>query len=143
MMIQLDKIGRGILTGYNKSQKVWRIEKGERVGCIDMQSLGYFHINKDTILQNMKNNCSFLSEEETLEYFDCLIKDHNELCNLLNSNTSLRYRDNTYIKDTNLNTKNNPYPWLEETDPRRTMTDQQIFEKYINLDESDLTNQEK
>ena len=36
MMIQIDKLGRGVLTGYNRSQKVWRIEKGERVGCIDM-----------------------------------------------------------------------------------------------------------
>ena len=91
----------------------------------------------------MKDHCNFLSEEETLEYFDHLVKDHNEFCNLLNSNTRLRCRGDTYTNDTNLNTKGDLYPWLEKTDPRRTMTDQQIIEKYINLDKSDLTDQEK
>ena len=36
-----------------------------------------------------------------------------------------------------------PYPWLDEDDPRRDMTDEEILYKYIDLSESDLTSLEK
>ena len=40
-------------------------------------------------------------------------------------------------------TKDDPYPWLEPNDPRRTLTDQEIIERYVNLAEADLTAKEK
>ena len=36
-----------------------------------------------------------------------------------------------------------PYPWLDDDDPRRNMTDQEILEKYIDLSDSDLNSAEK
>ena len=36
-----------------------------------------------------------------------------------------------------------PYPWLDEDDPRRDMTDEEILHRYINLSESHLTLSEK
>ena len=36
-----------------------------------------------------------------------------------------------------------PYPWLDEDDPRRNMTDEEILYKYIDLSESHLTDREK
>ena len=35
------------------------------------------------------------------------------------------------------------YPWLEDTDERKYMTDREILDKYINLDNSCLTKVEK
>ena len=35
------------------------------------------------------------------------------------------------------------YPWLEDTDERKYMTDKEILDKYINLDNSCLTKVEK
>ena len=35
------------------------------------------------------------------------------------------------------------YPWLDLDDPRRNLTDEQIFEKSIDLSDSDLNSQEK
>ena len=35
--------------------------------------------------------------------------------------------------------KNDPYPWLDEDDHRRDMTDEEILDKYIDLTNSDLT----
>ena len=35
------------------------------------------------------------------------------------------------------------YPWLEKDDPRRTMTDKEIMDKYINLDDSIGTAKQK
>ena len=32
-----------------------------------------------------------------------------------------------------------PYPWLDQDDPIRTMTDEEILYNYIDLSESDLT----
>ena len=36
-----------------------------------------------------------------------------------------------------------PYPWLENDDPRRYMTGQEILEKYVDLSDSDLSQAEK
>ena len=35
------------------------------------------------------------------------------------------------------------YPWLEDTDERKYMTDREILDKYINLEDSCLTKIEK
>ena len=35
-----------------------------------------------------------------------------------------------------------PYPWLDLDDPRRGMTDEEIFDKYIDLSSSDLNTKE-
>ena len=35
------------------------------------------------------------------------------------------------------------YPWLEDTDERKSMMDREILDKYINLDNSCLTKIEK
>ncbi len=35
------------------------------------------------------------------------------------------------------------YPWLNDDDPCRKMTDKQNFKQYIDLSESDLTAREK
>ena len=36
-----------------------------------------------------------------------------------------------------------PYPWLDLDDPRRSMTDEEILDKYIDLSSSDLNTEEK
>ncbi len=38
---------------------------------------------------------------------------------------------------------NDPYPWLPDTDIRKKMTDNQILDKFVNLDKSILTEKEK
>ena len=35
------------------------------------------------------------------------------------------------------------YPWLDKTDERKYMSDRKILEKYINLDNASLTEEEK
>ena len=35
------------------------------------------------------------------------------------------------------------YPWLDNSDERKHMTDREILDKYINLDNSSLTRREK
>ena len=39
--------------------------------------------------------------------------------------------------------ENDPYPWLDEKDPRRNMTDGECLREYIDLSDSDITKQRK
>ena len=131
----------------NHSPRTEKISKGSVMGCVDMRSLGYFHIQRDTLQAMVTKDCSFLNEEETVEYFSLLIKDHNKLHNDI-QNTRLKNRKDLNMKDspdTNIipDKKKDPYPWLEPDDPRRSMTDQEIIEKYVDLSESCLTDKEK
>ena len=70
-----------------------------------------------------------------------MIDDHNELCDIVN--TRLKRRSDRTDNDTNMTTQDDPYPWLEPDDPRRSLTDQQIIERYVNLADADLTAKEK
>ena len=125
-----------------------------------MRSSGYFHVSRETlqhILQSsFKDNCSFLSERETEEYFDLYHKDHKEVMNYVSTQVNQRLKQqqgNTELVDINEPDDDNqelskirgkdPYPWLDADDPRRKMTDQEILEKYIDLSDSDLNSAEK
>ena len=100
---------------------------------------------------SFKDNCSFLSEDETSEYFDLYNKDHKEVVNYIKNevNRRLKQQGNTKLVDGNgppveNNTNivsdkdNDPYPWLDKDNPRRSMTDQEILEKYVDLSDEDL-----
>ena len=105
---------------------------------------------------SFKDNCSFLSEAETSEYFDLYHKDHREVINYVSSQVNQRLKQkqpNTQLVDRNEHDENDtnivpdrgkyPFPWFVKDDPRRKMTDQEILEKYIDLSDSDLTSVEK
>ena len=59
-----------------------------------MRSSGYFHVSRETLQQilqsSFKDNCSFLSERETQEYFDLYHKDCKEMMNYVNSQVNQR-----------------------------------------------------
>ena len=112
-----------------------------------MRSSGYFHVSRDTLQQIMKSsfkdNCSFLSETETSEYFVLYNKDHKEVIKYASSQVNQRLKQqqgNTKLVDGNEHDENDtnivserekdPYPWLDKDDPRKKMTDQEILEKY-------------
>ena len=141
LKLEVDKRGRGLIRAHNDGVHPWTINRGETMGSIDMRSLGYFHISRDTIVETVEDQCRFLTEEETCEYFCKLIDDHNEICDVVNTRLKRRY-DRTN-NDTNMTTQDDPYPWLEPDDPRRSLTDQQIIERYVNLVDADLTAKEK
>ena len=160
LILHLSDNGRTTVQITNHSNECWKIKQGEMLGCLGMRSSGYFHVSRDTFQQIMKSsfkdNCSFLSETETSEYFDLYHKDHKEVMNYVKSKVNQRLKQqqgNTQLVDRNEHDDNDtiivpdrekdPYPWLDKDDPRRDMTDQEIFEKYIDLSDSDLNSAEK
>ena len=58
-----------ILDAKNKSNKIWKIRKGEIMGHLEMRTLGYFLVTRENLNRIMNYHCKFLSEEETYEYF--------------------------------------------------------------------------
>ena len=152
--LHLNHDGKTTIQLTNYSNIDWKIHKGEMLGCLDMRSSGYFHVSRDTLQQikksSFKDNCSFLSEDETSEYFDLYNKDHREVVNYIKSEVNNRLKlvarnEPPVDNDTNIVPDKDKarYPWLDKEDPRRNMTDQEILEKYVDLSDSDLNAAEK
>ena len=82
LILHLGEHGKSTVQLSNHSNENWKIHEGEMIGCLDMRSSGYFHVSRETLQQilqsSFKDNCSFLSERETEEYFDLYHKDHKE-----------------------------------------------------------------
>ena len=85
LKLHLFKDGKTTVQLTNYSDENWKIKQGEMMGCFDMRSSGYFHVSRDTLQQIMqssfKDNCSFLNETETSEYFKLYHKDHKDVIN--------------------------------------------------------------
>ena len=94
----------------------------EALGIFDLRSLGYYKIRQGVLQQNLSRFYKFESAEKVCNQFNNLI--------------------NTLKKEENLETEEK-YPWLDKTDERKYMTDRKILEKYVNLDNTCLTEKEK
>ena len=96
LILHLGENGKTTVQLTNYSSESWKINEGEMVGCLDMRSSGYFHVTRETLQQilqsSFKDNCSFLSERETQEYFDLYHKDHKEVMNYVNSQVNQRLK---------------------------------------------------
>ena len=88
IILHLAENGKTTVQLTNHLNQNWKINLGEMLGCLDMRSSGYFHVSRETLQQIMKtsfkDNCSFLSERETQEYFDLYHKDHKEVMSYVN-----------------------------------------------------------
>ena len=114
------------------------------MGSLDCRSLGYFHISRNSLQRIMLDKADFLTDRETVEYFNILKEDHKNVMKFAQEaalkkqqeieakrNTKLRERiskGKEDYKDSNMSEGDDPYPWLDEKDPRRDMTDEQMSE---------------
>ena len=130
---------------FNNGAEDIFLKKGETLGCMDMRSLGYFHVSRNILQMLLEERCDFLDDEKSEKYIEKIVnsKPMDRFCKACS--TRLRSRTSDGEKDTNMvpNEKEDPYPWLNEDDPRRNMTDEQILRKLINLDESCLNSKQK
>ena len=96
IILHLSENGKTTFQLTNHSNENWKIKQGEMLGCLDMRSSGYFHVSRDTLQQIMKSSfkdyCSFLSENETSEYFDLYHKYHREVMNYVNMQVNQRLK---------------------------------------------------
>ena len=93
------------------------------IGVIDLRSLGYYKIKQGILQQNLSRCYKFKKAEKLSEYYNKFM------------NTLKKEREQKSLGD--------KCPWLDPGDEQRHMTDEEILDKYINLDNSCLNIEEK
>ena len=106
----------------NSTQDTVTFDPKEMLGIVDLRSLGYYKIKQGVLQQNLSCMYHFESTNTVCDQFNRLIK-------------TLRKEEETSGTD--------KYPWLDDSDERKYMTDREILDKYIDLESSCLTKWEK
>ena len=114
---------KAVLDIVNKGKDTMIIKPEEMIGIIDVRSLGYYKIEQGILQWNISRYYRFEKAEKLCEYFNRFV------------NTLKKEREQESLED--------KYPWLDPEDDRRHMTDREILEKYINLNNSCLSKEEK
>ena len=107
----------------NNTQETVIFDPNQILGILDLRSLGYYKIKQGVLQQNLSKNYHFESVEKLCEEFNAIVNERK--------------------KQEEKEVENNKYPWLDDSDERKFMTDEEILEKYINLDNLCLTESEK
>ena len=107
----------------NNTQETVIFDPNQILGILDLRSLGYYKIKQGVLQQNLSKSYHFESVEKLCEEFNAIVNERKKL--------------------EEKETEEDKYPWLDDSDERKYMTDSEILEKYINLDNSCLTESEK
>ena len=98
-----------ILNVMNSGSEIHILNPKEAIGILDLMSIGYCEIKQGVLQQNISKYYEF-------ELAEKLCDQYNNLVNALKKEQSI---------DTG-----EKYPWLEDSDERKHMTDREILEKY-------------
>ena len=114
---------KAVLDIMNKGKDTMIFEPGEMIRIIDLRSLGYYKIKQGILQQNLSRYYRFEKAEKLCKHFNKFV------------NTLKKEREQKSARD--------KYPWLGSDDDRKHVTDREILQKYINLDNSCLSKEEK
>ena len=89
------------------------------IGIVNLRSLGYYKIKQGILQQNLSKHYRFERVETLCEYFNTFV--------------------NTLKKRKRTNRTKRKLPWLNSSDKRKYVTDREILDKYIDLNNSCLT----
>ena len=112
-----------VLDIVNSSAETIIFKSEEMLGIVDLRSVGYYKIKQGILQQNLNKYYRFERAEKLCEYF-------NKFGNMLK-----REREQKEPEEN--------YPWLDPSDERKYMTDQEILDKYIDLENACLIKVEK
>ena len=105
----------------NKTHKTVTFGRTERIGIVDLRSLGFYKIKQEVLQEHLGRHYHF-------ELADDVRNQYNKFVNLMR-----KEEENSDGK----------FPWLEDTDIRKYMMDREILDMYVNLNNSCLTKIEK
>ena len=114
---------KAVLDIMNKGIDTIIFKPEEMIGIIDLRSLGYYKIKQGILQQNLSRYYRFGKAEKLCKYFNKYV--------------------NTLKKERKQKSPKDKYPQLDSDEDRRHMTDREILEKCINLDNSCLSKEEK
>ena len=82
----------------------------QMLGILDLRSLGYCKIKQGVLQQNLSKNYHFESVEKLYEEFNAIVNERK--------------------KEEEKGVEKDKYPWLDDSDERKYMTDKEILEKH-------------
>ena len=106
----------------NSSSEILILSQKEAIGILDLRWLGHYKIQQGVLQQNLSKVYRFQSAENVCNQF-------NNLINILKKEEKLETGEK--------------YPWLDKTDEGKYMSDREILEIYINLNNTCLHEEEK
>ena len=112
-----------VLDIVNNGTETMIFRPEEMLGIVDLRLLGYYKIKQGILQQNLSNYYRFERVEKLCEYFNKFV------------NTLKKEREQKLLEEN--------YPWLDPSDERKHMTDRETLDKYIDLENSYLTKEEK
>ena len=112
---------RATLKVTNSTQEKVTFNPEHVVGIVDLRSLGYYKIKQGVLQQNL-SHCYHLESAETV------CDQYNRLINTLRK-----------VEQEAIACGKDKYPWLDDSNERKHMTDKEIVDKYTDLDNSCLT----
>ena len=98
----------------NNTQETVIFDPNQMLGILDLRSLGYYKIKQGVLQQNLSKNYHFESIAKLCEQFNAIINERK--------------------KEEEKEVEKDKYPWLDDSDKRKYMTDREILEKHMNLD---------
>ena len=123
MMLKLKFIrNKAMLDITKNSWETIIFDKKASIGILDLRSLGYYKIKQGVLQQNLDKYYHFEEMNRICANFNKLMEEK-------------RQQEKTNGKEN--------YPWLDDTDKRKYMLDKEILDKYINLRDSCLSEQER
>ena len=123
MMLKLKFIrNKATLDITNHTRETIIFDKEMSIGILDLRSLGYYKIKQGVLQQNLDKYYKFEEAEKICADFNRIIEKQ---------------------RQEEKNDSKERYPWLEEDDERKYMTDKEISDKYINLKDSCLNEKER
>ena len=106
-----------VLKITNKTHETVTFGRTEMIGVADLRSLGFYKIKQEVLQEHLSKHYHF-------ELVDDICNQYSRFMNLMRKAE----------EDSEGN-----FPWLENTDERKYMTDREILDRYVNLDNSCLT----
>ena len=98
------------------------LRRNHSIGFLDIRSMGYYMVEMHTLKDKLSDNYHFEKLDDICEAFNNTME------------TSIPRPECS---------KEDPYPWLKDSDWRKTATDKEIFDRCIDLSQSLLDDNEK
>ena len=106
----------------NNTRETVIFDKKTSIGILDLRSLGYYKIKQGVLQQNLNKYYQFEVADKVCVEFNKMVEA---------------------IRKEERNDSEERYPWLDDADERKYMTDEEILDKYINLEDSCLDEKER
>ena len=121
-MIKLKFIWNNVVLKItNKTCKTVTFDRMGMIGVVDLRSLGFYKIKQEVLQEHLSRHYHF-------ELADNVCDKYNRLINLMRKEEEK---------------SEGKFLWLDDMDERKYMTDREILDKYVNLDNSCLTKVEE